>query len=78
MDNATYTKLSVAAIRNNKNLVISSCSKGGYTIAQQVIAEDNSKKIGMFLKGAIQIDTIEGLINLRDALNVALNTLEAE
>lgn len=66
---AHYTELSNAEITENRNIVISECSKGGFTVAQQLKA-DGTK---VFMKGALHIDNLEGLYNLRDALNVAID-----
>ena len=66
---AHYTELSNAVITENRNIVISECSKGGYTGAQQLKA-DGTK---VFMKGALHIDNLEGLYNLRNALNVAID-----
>lgn len=66
---AHYTRLSNAEITENRNIVISECSKGGYTVAQQLKADGAE----VFMKGALHIDNIEGLYNLRNALNVAID-----
>lgn len=66
---AHYTELSNAEITENRNVVISECSKGGFTVAQQLKA-DGTK---VFMKGALHIDNLEGLYSLRDALNVAID-----
>lgn len=66
---AYYTELSNAEITENRNIVISECSKGGFTVAQQLKA-DGTK---VFMKGALHIDNLEGLYNLRNALNVAVD-----
>ena len=71
-----YNELSSAQINDTKSIVISEYSKGGFTLAQKICAEDGNKKIPMYLKNPIQIDDINGLQNLRDALNVALEILE--
>lgn len=77
MSNYQYTKLSSAQIQEKRKLVISECSKGGYTLAQQIAAEgDNGKKINIYLKGAIAVSDLSGLYNLRDALNVAIGKIE--
>ena len=76
MADLQYTKLSSALIQDKKNLVISECSKGGYTLAQQMVIEDGSKKINVYLKGAVHINNVEGLHNLRDALNIAIEKIE--
>ena len=76
MSEMQYTKLSSAQIEENKNLVISEYSKGGFTLAQQITTKDNGKKLNVYLKGAIRIKDISGLYNLRDALNVAIAKIE--
>ena len=74
--NIEYEELSTASISDKRNIVISEYSKGGYTLGQQVVVEEGSKKINMFVKNSIQIENIEGLYNLRDALNVAISKIE--
>jgi len=76
MDKIEYTQLSSATIKETRKLVVSSCSKGGFTLAQQMVIKEGKKKINMFLKGAIHIDGIDGLYNLRDALNLAIEKSE--
>lgn len=66
---AHYTELSIAEITENRNIVISECSKGGFTVAQQLKA-DGTK---VFMKGALHIDNLEGLYNLKNALNIAID-----
>lgn len=69
---AHYTELSNAKITENRNVVISECSKGGFTVAQQLKA-DGTK---VFMKGALHIDNLDGLYNLKNALNVAIEKIE--
>lgn len=76
MSDIQYVKLSSANIQDKKKIVISECSKGGYTLAQQIVTEDGGKKINVYLKGAIHINDVDGLRNLRDSLNVALEKIE--
>ena len=66
---AHYTELSKAEITEYREIVISECSKGGFTVAQQLKA-DGTK---VFMKGALHIDNLDGLYNLRNALNVAID-----
>ena len=70
-----YEQYSKAKIANYRNLVISACSKGGFTIAQQVEVNGNGEHMCIFLKGAFHIDSISGLIAIRDALNETLQKL---
>lgn len=75
---AKYVELARARIQENKNLVISSFQKGGYTIAQQIEFDEDGFKMNVPLKGAFHIKESEGLYNLRDALNVAIKKIEEE
>lgn len=72
-----YIELSKAKVTDSRNIVISACSKGGYTIAQQLeVKEDGGKNTNVFLKGAFRVDDIHGLYNLRDAVNLAIKVSE--
>lgn len=67
-----YTEISKAKVSDSRNIVISSCSKGGFTIAQQLEANENGKITTVFMKGAFHVDDIQGLYELRDAINLAI------
>lgn len=71
-----YHELSRAKITDSRNVVISSCSKGGFTIAQQLEAKENDKTTLVFMKGAFHVEDIHGLYNLRDAVNLAIKISE--
>lgn len=71
-----YTELSRAKVTDSRNVVISSCSKGGFTVAQQLEAKENDKTTSVFMKGAFHVEDITGLYNLRDAVNLAIKIAE--
>lgn len=71
-----YNEVSRAKITDSRNIVISACSKGGFTIAQQLEAKENDKTTSVFLKGAFHVDDIHGLYNIRDAINLAIKITE--
>ena len=71
-----YREISRAKVTDSRNVVISSCSKGGFTIAQQLEAKENYKTTSVFLKGALHVDDIHGLYNIRDAINLAIKVAE--
>lgn len=71
-----YQELSSAQIQTQRSLVISSCSKGGFTLAQRIIVDEGNKKTNLFLKNAIHVESADGLYNLRDALNDAIERIE--
>lgn len=71
-----YSEISRAKITDSRNVVISNCSKGGFTIAQQLEAKENDKITSVFLKGAFHVDDLHGLYNIRDAINLAIKITE--
>ena len=71
-----YHELSRAKVTDSRNIVISNCSKGGFTIAQQLEAKENDKTTSVFMKGAFHVEDIHGLYNLRDAVNLAIKISE--
>jgi hypothetical protein len=73
-----YTEISRAEVTKRRNVVISECSRGGYTIAQQITVEEGDSTTSLFMKGAIHVDDVDGLKRLRDALTVCIDHVEAE
>lgn len=71
-----YNELSKAKVTDSRNIVVSNCSKGGFTIAQQLEAKENDKTTSVFMKGAFHVEDIHGLYNLRDAVNLAIKISE--
>ena len=71
-----YDEITKARISDARNVVISTCSKGGYTIAQQMIARDGKSEVAVFMKGAIHVKDIEALEKIRDALNVVISSAQ--
>ena len=71
-----YNEISRARITDSRNVVISACSKGGFTIAQQLEAKENDKTTSVFLKGAFHVEDLHGLYNIRDAVNLAIKITE--
>jgi hypothetical protein len=67
-----YNEVSRAKVTESRNIVISTCSKGGYTIAQQLVAQEDGKATAVFMKGAFHVDDVRGLYELRDAINLAI------
>jgi len=71
-----YNEISRAKVTDSRNIVISSCNKGGFTIAQQLEAKEGDKITSVFLKGAFHVDDLHGLYNIRDAINLAIKVTE--
>lgn len=80
MNSCQYTELASARIQDKRNVVISECvakeKLKGFTLAQQIEVEEKGFKTNVFLKNAIHVDDIEGLYNLRDAINHAITKHE--
>lgn len=72
MGNGDFKEIASAKIQDKRELVISERYKGGFTLAQRIVVEEGKKTTTMYLKNAIHIDTIDGVQNLRDALNLVL------
>lgn len=67
-----YTELATSDLSPTRLAVISACSKGGFTLAQKLQVDEQGKTTSVFLQGAIHIDTLDALFELRDAINLAL------
>ena len=77
MNKLTYKELTNAKVSKNKTVVVSSCSKGGYTLAQKIkVKDEDGKEMDVFLKGAFMIESLDGLYELRDAINTAIDEIE--
>ena len=76
MSDSAFKELASAEVNTAKELVISERNKGGFTIGQRIMVQDGKKKLGMFLKGAIYVKGVDELINVRDALNLAISKAE--
>lgn len=71
-----YNELAKVPIADRRNVVLSEHPKGGYTLAQQLSVKEGNRNMSVFMKGAFHIDDIDGIYNLRDALNIALADYE--
>jgi hypothetical protein len=71
-----YTEISKAKVTEKRNIIISTCSKGGYTVAQRLDTEENGENVSVYLKGAFHVNDLQGLYNLRDAINMAIKKSE--
>lgn len=70
----SYTQLSSVQVSKSKNLVISACSAGGFTLAQQFVSIDldTGERQAVFLKGACQIKDLDALKGLAEAVELAI------
>lgn len=77
MRDVSYKELARAKVQPMRNIVLSECSRGGYTLGMQLEVKEGDRKTAVFLKGAFQINDLSGLVELRDALNVAISSIES-
>ena len=77
---AEYKELSNAQIEPKRRLVISQCVKDGqdcgFTLAQQIEVDEGKKTTRVFLKGGVHVSDVDGMYNLRDAINDAIKKYE--
>ena len=58
-EKVTYNELMEVRVTDSKVIVVSECSKGGYTVAQCLAPIGTEEKT--YLKGAIKFDTVESI-----------------
>ena len=79
-----FIELAKAKIQDKRNIIISKVNDEdtsmelGFTVAQQIEVQEGNKITSLYMKNAVHIDDIEGLYNLRDALNVAISKIEQD
>lgn len=74
-----YSELAKAKIQEKRNLVISEKSEDrGFILAQQIEIKEGKKLTTVFVKGAIHVDDLDGLYELRDAINESITKIESK
>lgn len=76
MGRLTYKELSKQKIKEQRNVVISETYDRdsnllGYSIAEQLVTEEDGKPIKVFLKGGLGIVDKSGLLQLKEAVDNA-------
>lgn len=76
MGRLTYKELSKCKFKEQRNVVISEAfdrenKSLGYSIAEQLVTEEDGKEIKVFLKGGLGIVDAEGLLQLKEAIDNA-------
>lgn len=76
MGRLTYKELSKCKFKEQRNVVISEAfdrenKSLGYSIAEQLVTEEDGKEIKVFLKGGLGIVDAEGLLQLKEAVDNA-------
>ena len=73
-----FTEMATAKISDTRNLVISETQTGTFVMAQQLEVQEGKKKHNIFMQGAIEITSLNGLYELRDAINVCIHEVESK
>lgn len=69
----SYKELASVKVSKSKELVVSSCSAGGFTIASRMsVVNDDGTPGFIFLKGATRVQTLKQLEAVRDMLDAAV------
>ena len=76
MGRLIYKELSKKKFKEQRNVVISEAfdrenKSLGYSIAEQLVTEEDGKEIKVFLKGGLGIVDAEGLLQLKKAIDNA-------
>ena len=74
----TYSEIAKLPITDKRNIVVSKCSSGGYSIAQQSPIQEGDKTTWIYFKGAIHVKDLEHLYNARDCINMAIQLIEEQ
>lgn len=72
----TYTQIASCPISKSRNAVISKCSNGSYTIAQQAKLVEGDSIQTVFLKNAMHVDSLERLKEFSDMILGVIERLE--
>lgn len=76
MNRDNYKEIAKGKIADARNIIISKYSDNSYTMAQTLEVEEAGKMTTVFMKGAIHINNLDGLYNVRNALNLAIERIE--
>lgn len=76
MGKLSFKELSNKKYKEQRNIVISEAfdvdnKLKGYSIAEQLIAQEGENKIAIFLKGGLGIVDKQGLLQLKEAIDEA-------
>lgn len=74
-NNVEYNEITSAKVSDTRSIVISECSRGGYTIAQRMDVKEKDNTTQVYMKGAFHVSDVDGLYNLRDAINLAVDRI---
>ena len=75
-----YNELAKARIKEQRNVVISEAIDKdnhllGYSVAEQLVTYEDGKEVKLFLKSGLGILSDEGLLELKQAVDIACERL---
>lgn len=73
-----FDQLGSVQITKHRNMVLSRCDNGGFTIAQQLVTDEDGKVTKVFMKGAIFVDGVESLRSVNNLLRRVLKSVEEQ
>lgn len=75
----SYKELASVKVSKSKELVVSSCSAGGFTIASRMsVVNDDGTPGFIFLKGATRVQNLKQLESVRDMLDAAVKRADED
>lgn len=74
-ERAKFNEITSVKLNDTMSVVISECSKGGFTIAQKMETYDGRFSDVRFMKGAFHLD-YDGLCDLRDAIDDVISIFD--
>ena len=78
MNKVSYEEVARVKMSDTRDVILSKCSKGGCTIAQKIMIDGDEKPVSIFLKGAIKVNDIESLTNIKEMIEMSIEKLEKD
>lgn len=76
VNKSSFKQIANAQISDKRQAIISKLDDGSFTIGQRLEINEGNKVMNIFLKGALHVNDIDCIRNLRDALNLVLDKEE--
>ena len=76
MNKVSYDEVARVKMSNTRDVVISKCSKGGYTIAQKILIDKDEKPTSIFFFFSIKVNDIDGIKVIKETIDMAIKKLK--
>lgn len=70
-----FTEIARAHVTDTRDVVLSKTQSGTVLMAQQIKVTEGKRTHNIFLQGAFEIPSYEALIDLRQAIDIAINEM---